>query len=74
MRRTKRDLTYLVETTTAEETKDTALFGDRGVRLAEHGWRESKFGETTKEGCELAELLREHAEETYRWETSITIG
>lgn len=68
MRRTSKDLEYLVKTTTRDRTKDVDLFSEREVRLVEHGWRESKFGKTTEEGRELAKALREYAEETFKWE------
>lgn len=68
MKRTKKDLEYLVETTTEDGTKDTALFGEREIRLVDHGWRKTKFGETTSEGCELAKALRKYADDHFKWE------
>lgn len=67
MRRTKKDLVYLVKTTTVEGTKkDTALFAERELRLVEHGWRKSKFGETTEKGRNLAGSLREFINEKFK--------
>lgn len=68
MRRTKKDLEYLVDTTTENGTKDTALFGEREDRLVDHGWRETRFGETTSEGCDLAKALRQYADEKFKWD------
>lgn len=68
MRRTKRALSYLVQTTQADGSTnhDTALFGERETRLVEHGWRTDKFGETTDIGQELAHGLHTLAREHYQ--------